>query len=164
MAIIAKFNTCSWIFKHNNALQALHNFFESCLQGEYKKIDYKKGSRIDLDSGIFAMLQTYKLKPYRRAFFETHKKYVDFQLTIYGDECFMIGDCSDFTIIKQYNETKDLIVYKAQKSANKIISKASCLCIFFSNDVHAGGLQNKYIKTNRVYKVVAKVPKALLEY
>ena len=62
MAIIAKFNTCSWIFKHNNALQALHTFFESCLQGEYKKIDYKKGSRIDLDSGYFCNVANLQVK------------------------------------------------------------------------------------------------------
>lgn len=163
MAIVAKFDSCGWLFKQNNAMQTLHTFFESCLQGDYKKSAYQKGKRIDLDSGIFAMLQTYRLKPYKKAFFETHRKYVDFQLTIYGGECFMVGDSSDFTIMQQYNATKDLIIYKAQKSAHKIISKSACLCVFFPNDVHAGGLQHKHIATNHVYKVVAKVPKILLE-
>lgn len=163
MAIVAKFNNCGWLFKQHNALQTLHAFFESCLHGEYKKNVYQKGKRIDLDSGIFAIMQTYRLKTYKKAFFETHKKYIDFQLTVYGSECFIIGDSNDFTIMRQYDETKDLIVYKSQKSAHRIISNSACLCVFFHNDVHAGGLQHKHIATNRVYKIVAKVPKILLE-
>ena len=100
MAIISKLDNCGWLFCQHEALKQLYRFFETCLQGKYKKRDYENQIRIDLDSGIFAMLQTYKLKPYKRAFFETHKEYVDFQLTIHGSECFMIGDSKDFKISK----------------------------------------------------------------
>ncbi|MDY5821445.1 MAG: YhcH/YjgK/YiaL family protein [Helicobacter sp.] len=163
MAIISKLDNCGWLFCQHEALKQLYRFFETCLQGKYKKRDYENGIRIDLDSGIFAMLQTYKLKPYKRAFFETHKEYVDFQLTIHGSECFMIGDSKDFKIIESYNAEKDLIVYKSKKSTHRIISNTACLCVFFPNDVHAGGLKHKNITDNKVYKIVAKVPKTLLE-
>lgn len=163
MAIISKLNNCTWLFCQHAALKQLYVFFEACLQGEYKKQDYKNGIRIDLNCGIFAMLQTYKLKPYKHAFFETHNQYIDFQLTIHGSECFMIGDSKDFRITEAYNEARDLIVYKSNKSAHKILSNKACLCVFFPHDVHAGGLKHKHIANNRVYKVVAKVPKTLLE-
>ncbi len=162
MAIIAKLDTCGWLFGQHEALQNLYMLFESCLQGDYKKQDYQKGKRVDLDCGIFAMLQTYKLKPYKKAFFETHKQYVDLQLTISGNECFMIGDSRDFIVTNPYNAEKDLVIYQTQKFAHRIITNSAYLCVFFPNDVHAGGLQHKSIVVNRVYKVVAKVPRTLL--
>lgn len=163
MAIATKFNTCKWLFNGHSSLQTLHNLFNSCLNGDYEKREYQKGMRIELESGIFAMLQTYKLKPYKQAFFETHRKYVDFQLVVYGGECFMIGDSSDFTVMQKYDETKDLIVYEPQKLAHRIIANSSYLCVFFPNDVHAGGLKHRRIAVDDVYKVVAKVPKTLLK-
>lgn len=75
----------------------------------------------------------------------------------------MIGDSRDFEVIKSYNSEKDLIVYKSKKCTHRIISNNSCLCVFFPNDVHAGGLKHKCITNNHIYKIVAKVPKTLLE-
>lgn len=162
MAIIAQLDKAKWFFEQHK-LQQLYSFFESCLQGVHTKQEYKDGRRIDLDSGIFAMLQTYKLKSYKKAFFETHKKYIDFQLTIYGNECFMVGDSSLFTTRSEYNAQKDVLAYKPQKSAHRVLSSAGCLCIFFPHDVHAGGLEHKSFTANRAYKIVAKVPKGAIQ-
>ncbi len=162
MAIITKFDNAKFIFMQNEALQNLHGIFESCLNGEFKKGDFKENKHITLKDGVFAILQKYNLKDFKEAFFESHNKYVDFQLTIKGGECFMLGDSTDFKILKKYNEKKDLTTYSPSKKANTILSNRANLCIFFPNDVHAGGLKNKNLKNNEVFKVVAKVPKELL--
>lgn len=156
MAIIGKLNTLRGIFSQD--LENLYKFLESCVNGCYKKTDFKQNARVELESGIFAMLQTYKLNPSKKAFFESHKKYVDFQLTIKGNECFMIGDSQDFNIKKSYNEKIDVIAYNPRKDSHRILSFAQSLCIFMPNDVHAGGLKHKALQKNYVYKVVAKVP------
>ncbi len=162
MAIITTLNNSNHIFKCNEAMNELYNKLKSCLNGDFTNQDYKNSLRIELKFGIFIILQTYNLKPYKDAFFETHKKYVDFQLTIKGEECFMIGDSKNFKIKKEYNNKRDLVIYHSQKKAHKILSQKDCLCIFFPHDVHAGGLKHKKLKGNKVFKVVAKVPQELL--
>ncbi|RDU67093.1 YhcH/YjgK/YiaL family protein [Helicobacter didelphidarum] len=162
MAIVTTLENFKGALLQKDPLHGVYNFLQSCMDGQYDKKSFKTNKHIDLSNGIFAILQTYSLKPFKQAFFETHKKYIDFQLTIKHNECFMIGDCKNFTIQNSYDASKDLIVYKAQK-CNKILSYPSCLCIFFPNDVHAGGLNDKAFQYKKVYKVVVKVPVEIIK-
>lgn len=165
MAYIGDFYSFKEIFGCvDSNIQKVCEFLESCLSGAYKKGDFKAQKRVELGNGIFAILQTYALKPKSKAFFETHRKYVDFQLTIKGAECFVVGDFRHFKIKQNYDINKDLIIYKADLGAQKIISFGANLCIFMPCDVHAGGLKHKEIKNKNVYKVVVKFPFELLKF
>lgn len=164
MAIIAKLHNFKNLLSHRECLVGLYNFLQSCLDGDYSQKDFEDSKRIDLQNGIFAMLQTYSLKPHTQAFFETHRKYIDFQLTIEGSECFIVGDSKDFAVAKEYDSQRDLIVYKKCNMYQTIVSHRSHMCVFFPYDVHAGGLQHADLNQQKVYKVVAKVPLSLLDF
>lgn len=166
MAIITTLDNIKSLLLSKDELRDVYELLESCINDKYNKDKFMKNTRIDLNNGIFAILQTYKLKKRKNAFFETHKKYIDFQFTISGAECFIIGDYKNFKVKKEYDEIKDLIIYKSSKKASSIISLQSTLCIFFPTDVHAGGIYSNNLKTSfkqsRVYKVVVKIPKDLI--
>lgn len=170
MAIISDFFSMQDSINSNKNLQKVSDFLESLLLieskkdfGAYKKSDFKKNTRVNLDNGIFAILQTYPLKKEKDAFFETHKKYVDFQLTLKGAEGFLLGDSKHFKVKKNYNDERDLIIYKRAQS-HRILSVAGTLCVFLPSDVHAGGIHFKEIDSKKVYKVVVKIPVELINF
>ena len=156
MAVIGRLETLEELF--SGGLEELYDFFTACLRGEYKKSSFMQGKTIKLQRGVVVMLQGYKLKPFKKSVFESHKKYVDFQLTVKGEESFMLGDSKNFTVQAKYDKSKDQIIYKPSKKAHRILSVAGNLCIFKPCDVHAGGLRHSQLGRGRVYKVVAKVP------
>ncbi|STQ86492.1 YhcH/YjgK/YiaL family protein [Helicobacter muridarum] len=160
MAVIGRLQKLERLFIGD--LKHLYKFFLDCIDG-YHYNCFARGDRFDLKNGIFAMLQAYSLKPKREAFFESHRKYVDFQLTIRGAECFMIGDIDDFIVKSPYDEEKDYTEYYSRKNTHKILSLPQNLCIFTPNDVHAGGLSNSHLNGKFVHKIVAKIPLNLIE-
>lgn len=118
MAIVGKCEKLNWVFQqvckkaeiYEYLLQALnpqspinHRICALTKVGEYPQM---------LACGIKAIEQVYYLKSPDKAFFETHKKYVDFQLIISGYEYMYIGDRSEFEILSPYNESRDLIIYQ----------------------------------------------------
>lgn len=178
MAVIGKINELDWILD-SLRLENLNEYFHSIMtQGSvYRRIEALAldcSDRIEktypLGNGIRAIEQAYYLKPYKEAFFESHRKFVDFQLVIKGYEYFCIGDRSAFSIEIPYNESKDLIVYEFQRQisqnpqTSQIYLGAMDLAIFMPEDIHAGGLI--YQNTNEkliVKKTVIKVPVGLIK-
>lgn len=158
MAIITNIEDLHSLITQDMPLFCVYEFLKSCLNNSFSEMDYKNNKKIDLEHGIFAILQHYMLKPFEQAFFETHKKYVDFQFTVHGNECFAIGDFRDFKIRNEYNHEKDLTTYHTCNQSHNIFSSRGCLCVFFPYDVHAGGLDAQKFQIHEVYKVVVKVP------
>lgn len=121
----------------------------------------------DLGGSVRAIEQTYTLKSVQEAFFETHRKYVDFQLCVAGVEEFLIGFSENFAILQDYNEKKDLVIYHNPTiPPHALYFTAGTLGIFFQQDVHAGGLNSKNVKylqwqenaRTPLKKTVLKVP------
>lgn len=178
MAIVTDFFSVKDSINANKNLQKVSDFLESLLLvesksdfGAFSKSDFKKNKRVDLDNGIFAILQTYPLKKEKDAFFETHRKYVDFQLTLKGVEGFLLGDSKHFKVKKEYNDERDLIVYKRGLCVHRIFSVAGTLCVFLPSDVHAGGIKFSDLDSGlskkdskKVYKVVVKIPIDLIDF
>lgn len=191
MAIIGKLPSLESFFTQHPFLNTLHTYLLDALKPQspiHQRI-IKLDSPIEVvypqDLGIRAIEQSYTLKSPQKAFFETHRKYVDFQLIVQGYEYMQIGDKSDFKIFAPYDESRDLIIYEniipsdnenrftnstkhpsseslGMPLRTQILMSAGDLAIFFPDDVHAGGLEltpNKPIpSTHLVKKSVAKVP------
>ncbi|PAF51802.1 hypothetical protein BKH43_00785 [Helicobacter sp. 13S00401-1] len=156
----ANLKNISHMFKKTSELEAISAFFKECIDGIYKIEDYEAKRKVELVNGIFGILQTYSLKDEKDAFFESHLKYIDFQLTLRGSERFLVGDIKDFEIKTPYDEKKDFIEYKPNLKVSRIVSKELDLNVFLPYDVHAGGI---YHEDNNIVKVVVKAPKELIK-
>lgn len=171
MAIVGKLHSLEHLFQKTSELKSIYDYLNNCLQTNHinhqtiintppnveKKVDLSDGT-----NGMYAILQSYPLKNPENAFYETHIKYIDFQLMVKGTEFFEIGDKEDFEIKTPYNEEKDLIIYKRSPKTSKIRLYEGMLAIFFDSDVHAGGLDIESSHST-VSKVVIKVPKTLVK-
>ncbi len=86
---------------------------------------------------IFANVQSLKTKPKEQKKFEAHRKYIDIQYLIKGDECMAFGLLKDFNkTVVEYDEDKDITFLDGGKF-NYINLKEGEFVVFYPNDVHA---------------------------
>jgi len=109
-----------------------------------------------LTKEIFALEQVFFTKSRESCFFESHKRYIDMQLVLEGEELMEYTDIDNLSVKQAYNETKDLIIYNDYEDTSKILLKKGDIAIFFPDDAHMG--LPLYQKSSKVYKTVIKIP------
>jgi len=102
---------------------------------------------------IFAMISEYQTKPESEGMLEAHKKYIDVQYVISGEERMGYTPLDKQEFIEKYKEENDIIFYKGEKSFTKV--EEGMFAIFFPTDVHMPGIAVE--KPLQVKKLVIKV-------
>ena len=105
---------------------------------------------IDGDN-IYANVQTYETKD--GALYEAHKKYIDIQYMINGEERIGVCDYSDCKTKEKYSEDKDIEFLEGYGHYETI--KNGEFLVLFPQDAHQPSLN--YKEKKRVKKVVVKV-------
>ena len=113
-------------------------------------------NKVEIGSNIFALEQAFYTKERNDCFFESHRKYIDFQLLIEGEEQMELSHRSRLKEEKPYDEKSDLITYEFANQASKIIMKQGDLAIYFPEDIHMG--LGKVSDASFVRKTVIKYP------
>ncbi|HBS91271.1 MAG TPA: hypothetical protein DEA51_02250 [Erysipelotrichaceae bacterium] len=116
--------------------------------------------RHELGDGIFAMVQQYSTKDVEGAMYEAHKKYVDVQLMLSGEERMDVSTLKSLVTTVDYTEVSDAQLFTHQKPDYTWLLYSNDLAIFFPEDAHCPGLTAK--STTQVQKVVFKVPVNLM--
>ena len=86
--------------------------------------------------------------------FEAHRKYIDIQYIISGDEEIKCCPLGDGEIEEAYSEEKDFCLLKSNDYTTLVLNRNEW-CIFFPEDAHAACKKHT---TDSCLKVVAKVP------
>ena len=115
--------------------------------------------KIDLGSGVFAIEQVYETKPRPEVFFESHRKYIDVQVVIEGEERMEVIDASRIAAKEAYDSERDLLIYVDVGDASHLRMSAGLAAIFFPVDVHMPSLRVNAAPV-LVRKTVVKVPVA----
>lgn len=115
--------------------------------------------KVDLTDDIFALEQVAYTKERENCYIEAHKKYIDFQLVLSGNEQMEYIDIDKLDIDNAYDEQKDKITYKLVNNTSKFLLQKEDLAIFFPDDAHIG--RPKYEEIEIVYKTVIKFPVSL---
>ncbi|MCW8802970.1 MAG: YhcH/YjgK/YiaL family protein [Ignavibacteriaceae bacterium] len=102
---------------------------------------------------IFALISEYETKTKSEGKLEAHRKYIDVQYVISGEELMGSAPLVNQKILELYKEGNDIIFFTGDKSFTKV--SAGMFVIFFPEDVHMPGIcvENK----TRVKKLVIKV-------
>lgn len=112
--------------------------------------------RIELAGGAFALEQAYAPKARPEGFFESHRKYIDVQVIVEGEEQMEVEDVSRLTIAEAYNPERDLIKYANTLAASVLRMRTGDVAVFFPADGHMPSLH--WRGTGLVRKTVVKVP------
>lgn len=116
-----------------------------------------KSVRTELGGGMFAGDAAYLSKPRPDCFFESHRKYIDVQVVLEGEEVIELEDISRLTVSQPYLEERDVIKYADTPAASRLVLRAGDAAILYPVDGHLPSLQ---LGDSRVLvrKTVVKVP------
>ena len=116
-------------------------------------LDAIPSGKHDIDGDtIFALVQEYQTKPLAECKLESHKKYIDIQYVIRGEE-FMGITFKNNQKILEVNEDKDYTFYEGTTSLVRV--SKGMFTIFFPDDLHQPCVQTE--SAAEVKKVVIKV-------
>ena len=101
---------------------------------------------------IFALVQEYQTKPLNECKLESHKKYIDIQYVIRGEEFMGVTTKNNQKILEQ-DEDKDYTFYEGTTSLVRV--SKGMFTIFFPDDLHQPCVQTE--SAAEVKKVVIKV-------
>jgi len=110
---------------------------------------------------IFVLKQAYSTKNREDCFFESHKKYIDIQYMVKGDEIMDVANLKDLKIIKDYDEKTDFIKYENKcDNISTLIIREKELAIFYPQDAHQPCIKTE--NSELIYKAVIKIPVSLV--
>ncbi len=111
--------------------------------------------RIELAGGAFALEQAYRSKPRAEAFLESHRKYIDVQAVVAGEEIQEVIDIARMTVDAPYNAERDLIKYRDCRDTSLLGAREGLVAVFFPVDGHISRAADQPVL---VRKTVVKVP------
>lgn len=126
-------------------------------QARLREIARGESRKVELGDGVFAMEQVYETKPRADGFFESHRKYIDLQVVVEGDELMEVIDGTRIAVRQPYNPDRDLIMYDDTAEASLLHVFPGHATIFFPIDVHMPSLRRNG-KPVLVRKSVVKIP------
>lgn len=89
---------------------------------------------------LYASVQEYNSKEEDAARYEGHRKYIDIQYIVSGEEAVEVLDIAKCLPITDYNEEKDVLFFQPTGKAWKGVWTAEEYGIFYPNDIHRPGM------------------------
>ncbi|MDR2850410.1 MAG: YhcH/YjgK/YiaL family protein [Verrucomicrobiota bacterium] len=110
--------------------------------------------KIELDGArLFALPQTYDTKPIPDGKLEAHKKYIDIQFIVAGEEHIGYAPLTDQPAATPHDDAKDIAFYDGAADFMRV--RAGMFAVFFPHDAHLPSRFKE--KSSTVKKIVLKV-------
>jgi len=104
------------------------------------QIDLTPG-RHEMQDGAYYNVDEYITKPQQECVFESHRRFIDIQYLVKGEELIYKSDVSEHTPSTPYNEERDVIFYQDTPSAQPVHLKAGEFCVFYPQDGHKASVR-----------------------
>jgi biofilm protein TabA len=166
MALFGSIATVRAQLAHADRFQATFAYLDECFRpgtAAYQRIraiEVGKQERTELADGAFALEQVYLSKPRSEAFFESHKKYIDVQVIVAGDEFIEVVDIAKLKLKEDKTPAKDVLIYEMAEAGSVTALRlgAGEAAVLFPVDAHMPTVAIK--EPALVRKIVVKVPVA----
>ena len=109
--------------------------------------------RYEISDRIYANLQSYTTK--NDAPYEAHRKYIDIQYMVKGEELSGITNYSNCSVTEEYNSEKDIEFLKCNIKEEFCKISEGEFFVFFPHDAHKPALKTD--ENKNVKKVIVKV-------
>ena len=139
-------------FKNYAAIKPeIKKSLEFLCKGDFRET---KPGNYDLEDGVYYMVQEIQSRPEEGVFFEAHRKYIDIQFVISGDDVHGYAPLSSLKIRDSYDQEKDIAFYDGTGST--FCLKPGSFAIYFPHDAHKPNLTIN--EPAPLKKIVVKVP------
>ena len=113
--------------------------------------------RYDITDRIYANVEEYNTKSELDANLEGHRKYIDIQLLISGQERIDFINIDGLKVLESYDCVKDIIFYKKPRvELNKLYLNGRNFAIFYHQNAHTPGITTLGLQKKKK-KVVIKI-------
>jgi YhcH/YjgK/YiaL family protein len=112
--------------------------------------------RVELPGDAYVVEMVYQTKPRPEGFFETHRRFIDVQVIVAGEELMEVTDAARLRVAKAYDAKKDFTKYASTAEASVLRMRTGDVAIFWPEDAHMPSLALK--EPGLVRKAVVKVP------
>jgi biofilm protein TabA len=140
---------------HSERYETLHPGFQAAFRF-LKKSDLAAlpEGRCEIDGErLFALTQRYQTQPLQEGKLEAHRKYIDIQYVVSGEEFIGYAPLADQAPVAPFSEEKDIGFYHGEASLVKV--SAGMFAVFYPQDAHLPCRQ--IASPQPVKKIVIKV-------
>ncbi len=113
--------------------------------------------RRNLASGARAIEMAYQTKPAPDVPFEAHRRYIDVQVMIAGEELMETAAAGPLGVVQAYDPETDVILFADPAAPSRLRLRAGDVAIFWPEDAHRTSLAPGGVPA-LVRKTVVKVP------
>ncbi len=121
--------------------------------------DIADGERQLLGEKVFARIMTYETKPHVAANPESHRRYIDIQVLLSGEELVLWHPLGELPVRVSYNPEKDVEFHSpltdSEGRQTELLLRPGLFAVFFPHDIHAPQIAVRTTET--VKKVVIKL-------
>lgn len=112
--------------------------------------------RIDIDGDrLYASVATYESGPPEERRFEAHRKYIDVQVLLDGEEAIDVSLERNLSVLEAYNAERDVMFLQPPPQFASLPMRPGFFAVFYPHDIHRPGCHLK--EKRRVRKIVMKV-------
>lgn len=109
------------------------------------------------DENVFALVQEYVTKNSKEIRWESHRKYIDVQFILSGNENIGYSRCEALKLMEDFSEGKDIAFYKSPKTYTQITLSEGMFAIFYPGEAHLPCCISE--TPSNVKKIVFKIKK-----
>lgn len=113
------------------------------------------GKRQTVTDDFFFTIQSYVTKPTNLCKLESHRKFIDIQIMVEGQEVMDIVDISRLTVKEEYDEENDVVFWCVPSRMARTTLKVGDCIILYPENAHRGAVL--YKEDSKVLKIVGKV-------
>jgi len=112
--------------------------------------------RVDVDGDrLYASVSTYETGSREERRFEAHRKYIDVQALLEGEESIDVSLEKELPTIEAYDEQRDVMFLKPPPHVASLAMQPGFFGVFYPHDIHRPGCHLR--EKRRVRKIVMKV-------
>jgi biofilm protein TabA len=112
--------------------------------------------RIELAGGAFALEQAYCSKPRAEGKYESHRRYIDLQAIVVGEEFIELSHAGKLALKEDFSAERDVLFYEDFTAGSRLRVGPGEIAVFFPLDAHLPSVAVD--APAMVYKAVVKVP------
>ena len=123
-----------------------------------------EGKTFLIEKKLYGNVFTFYPKSRAEGILESHRRFIDVQVVLHGQEKMEWGLHSVLSPLGDYDQEKDVIFYeKKEPLSAEFILKPGFFAVFFPHDAHLTQLQTVFSTPGPYKKVVAKIDRELFK-
>lgn len=113
------------------------------------------GCKVKVNDDFFYIVQGYETSPPEKCELESHRKYIDIQIMVAGQENMELVDIARLSEKKAYDDVKDVVFWNIPSRMSKTTLRAGDCIVIYPEMAHRGAQNIE--KSENVLKIVGKV-------